>query len=76
MLGTVKWFNKEKGWGFITPDEGSRDLFVHFSAILFGEQGTKTLHDGQRVEFDVVEAPKGLQAAAVRLPSAALTRER
>ena len=62
MQGTVKWFNEAKGYGFITPDEGI-DVFVHFSAIL-GE-GFKTLAEGQRVEFEVVQGEKGPQAANV-----------
>ena len=63
-IGTVKWFNSEKGFGFITPDEGGEDLFVHFSAIQ--GQGYKTLDEGQRVEFETKQGPKGLQAADVR----------
>jgi CspA family cold shock protein len=62
MQGTVKWFNEAKGYGFITPDEGN-DVFVHFSAIQ-GE-GFKTLAEGQRVEFEVVQGEKGPQAANV-----------
>lgn len=64
--GTVKWFNADKGIGFITPDGGGKDVFVHHSSIL-GE-GFKTLQDGQPVEFDVTEGAKGLQAANVRSP--------
>ncbi|KMT56831.1 cold-shock protein [Pseudomonas fildesensis] len=63
--GKVKWFNAEKGFGFITQDDGKPDLFVHFSAI--ESDGYKTLVEGQSVEFEVVEAPKGQQAAKVRL---------
>ncbi|NLW17997.1 MAG: cold-shock protein [Firmicutes bacterium] len=62
MIGTVKWFNQKKGYGFITTD-GNEDVFVHFSAIQ-GE-GFKTLDEGQQVEFDVVEGPRGPQAANV-----------
>jgi CspA family cold shock protein len=62
--GTVKWFNESKGFGFITPAEGGKDLFVHFSAIQ--EQGFKTLTEGQRVSFDVTTGPKGLQASNLR----------
>jgi len=62
--GKVKWFNAEKGFGFITPDDGKAELFVHFSAI--GGDGFKTLEEGQAVEFSVVEGPKGQQAANVR----------
>jgi len=61
--GTVKWFNEAKGFGFITPDNGSEDVFVHFSAIQAG--GFKTLAEGQKVNFEAQKGPKGLQAANV-----------
>lgn len=62
--GTVKWFNDGKGFGFITPDGGSKDLFAHFSAIQDG--GFKSLKEGQRVTFDVTTGPKGEQATNIR----------
>ena len=63
MQGTVKWFNEAKGFGFISPEEGN-DVFVHFSAIQ--SDGFKTLADGDRVEFETTEGPKGLSAKNVR----------
>jgi CspA family cold shock protein len=62
MQGKVKWFNKEKGFGFIEREDGN-DVFVHFSAIQ--AEGFKTLQEGETVDFDIVEGPKGLQAANV-----------
>ncbi|NVZ54159.1 cold-shock protein [Pseudomonas sp. B6002] len=61
--GTVKWFNAAKGFGFITSDDDQKDLFVHYSAI--ESDGFKTLEENQKVEFSVVEGPKGPQAAKV-----------
>ncbi len=62
--GTVKWFNDAKGFGFITPEDGSEDVFVHFSAI--AADGFKSLAEGQRVQYEVVRGDKGLQARDVR----------
>ncbi len=62
--GTVKWFNAEKGFGFITPDEGDSDVFAHYSAI--DASGFRTLDENQRVEFDITQSPKGPQAAQIR----------
>lgn len=62
--GTVKWFNDAKGYGFITPDDGSEDLFAHFSAIKM--DGFKTLKQGQRVTFDLKEGEKGKQADNIK----------
>ena len=59
--GTVKWFNNAKGYGFVKPDDLEKDVFVHFSAI--DMDGYKTLKEGQKVEFDISEGPKGLHAA-------------
>ncbi len=62
--GTVKWFNAEKGYGFIAPDDGTADVFVHYSAIQ--SSGYRSLEEEQRVEFDVTQGQKGPQADQVR----------
>lgn len=63
IKGTINWFNESKGFGFITPDDGSKDVFVHFSAII--ADGFKTLAEGQRVEFVIINGTKGPSAANV-----------
>jgi CspA family cold shock protein len=62
--GTVKWFNAEKGFGFIAPEDGSADVFVHYTEIQ--GSGFRTLEENQRVEFEVGQSPKGPQATGVR----------
>jgi CspA family cold shock protein len=62
--GTVKWFNDAKGFGFITPDEGGEDLFAHFSEIQ--ANGFKSLQEGQKVSFEVMQGPMGKQAATIK----------
>jgi len=63
VQGTVKWFNNAKGFGFIAPDDGSKDVFVHYSAV--EGQGFRSLEEGQRVEFTVEQTEKGPQASHV-----------
>lgn len=63
MRGKVKWFNNVKGYGFIGPDDGTSDVFVHYSAIT--QEGYKSLQEGDEVEFEVVEGKKGPQAENV-----------
>ena len=70
--GTVKWFNNAKGYGFILPDEGGEDLFVHYSSIQM--DGYKTLKAGQEVTFDVIQGDKGKHATNIQVPGAAKTR--
>ncbi|WP_305787199.1 MULTISPECIES: cold-shock protein [Micromonosporaceae] len=64
VTGTVKWFNGEKGYGFITQDDGGADVFAHFSAI--ATSGYRTLEENQRVEFEVAQGAKGPQAENIR----------
>ena len=64
VYGTVKWFNADKGFGFITPEDGGPDVFAHFSAIQMS--GYRSLEENQRVEFEVTQGQKGPQADAVR----------
>ena len=63
--GVVKWFNDAKGFGFITPEDGSGDLFAHFSAI--NSSGFKSLQENQKVSYDVTTGPKGLQASNIQV---------
>jgi CspA family cold shock protein len=65
ITGTVKWFNDEKGFGFITRDDGQKDVFVHHTAIQQANGGFRSLSEGQRVEFDVVQGTKGPAAENV-----------
>ncbi|MBT7335326.1 MAG: cold shock domain-containing protein [Gammaproteobacteria bacterium] len=67
-IGTVKWFNNAKGYGFVLGADGGEDLFVHYSAIEM--TGYRVLKAGQTVHFDIVEGPKGLHAVNIRLPEA------
>jgi CspA family cold shock protein len=63
QYGTVKWFNDAKGFGFISPEDGTADVFVHFSAI--NAKGFRSLQEGQRVTYEVTQGPKGMQASGV-----------
>lgn len=64
--GTVKWFSNSKGYGFILPDDGNEEVFAHFSSIVM--DGYKSLKQGQKVEFEINQGPKGLQASNIRSP--------
>ena len=72
LEGTVKWFNNEKGFGFIQPNDGGKDVFVHFRQVNRSGYGRVSLAEGQKVEFELVEGPKGLQATNV-MPAAGST---
>jgi len=65
QTGTVKWFNEDKGYGFITPDDGGKDLFAHFREIQ--TSGFKTLKENQRVQFEVTQGQKGPQASSISI---------
>ena len=65
LNGTVKWFNSEKGYGFIQPDDGSKDVFVHFRQVNYNGYGGVTLDEGQKVTFNIGEGQKGPQAENV-----------
>ena len=62
--GTIKWFSDQKGYGFVTPEGGKKDVFVHYSALQ--GDGFKTLREGEQIEFDITDGPKGEQATNVR----------
>ncbi len=62
--GVVKWFNNAKGYGFVTPDGDENDVFIHFSSITM--EGYKTLKEGQKVQFEITEGPKGLHASDIK----------
>ena len=75
--GTVKWFNSKKGYGFITPkEEGAKDVFVHFSAIVVEGDKFRTLNEGDDVEFNVVDGQKGQEARDVKVTKAAPIQSR
>lgn len=65
--GMVKWFSEQKGYGFITPSDGSGDVFVHYSGIMQETRGPRNLAEGQNVEFEIVDGPKGKQASKVKV---------
>lgn len=69
--GTVKWFNARKGFGFITPNEGDKDVFVHHTAIVMEDDGFATLNENDKVEFEVQQGKKGLEASNVKVTEAA-----
>lgn len=65
--GTVKWFSDQKGYGFVTPEDGSKDVFIHYSAIQ--GDGFKSLKEGETIEFEVTQGPKGPQASNITKPA-------
>jgi CspA family cold shock protein len=67
MKGRVKWFSSQKGYGFITPTDGGKDVFCHFSALINQKERWRTLNEGDEVEFEVINGERGMQAADVRL---------
>ena len=74
--GSVKWFNSRKGFGFITPDDNSADVFCHYSAILAEAGGFKTLNEGDKVTYEVQQGKKGLEARDVKVTEAAPVQHR
>lgn len=67
VKGTVKWFDRRKGYGFITRDDGAADVFVHFSAIEDQENEFKAIYEGDKVEFDIIDGSKGPQASNLKV---------
>lgn len=74
--GTVKWFNSRKGFGFITPSEGEKDVFVHYSAIVVENNEFATLYEGDEVSYEAVQGDKGMEAHDVRVTKKAPRQER
>lgn len=65
--GTIKWFNSRKGYGFIAPDDGTKDVFIHYTAIAGDESEFKSVNEGDKVEYEAVEGLKGLEAKNVKI---------